>query len=337
MSRPLPFENMNETDVREVIIAPLIEKLGYQTGGENSVLREQSLRYPRQFLGRKNQRKDPELRGKADYILTAQDRITWVIEAKAPEVQISIDDIEQAWTYANHPEVRAVYFVVCNGRMLSVYQTNSGANAPPTLSLRYEDFDDKFHVIENLLGPVALIREYPEMRPDLGKPIAEGLRSIASIPSGVIQYNSNNLNIRTLSELRIAVTDGAIERDEGSSGLIIYLKTSVPFRSLQDLNERLGMSEFEMQSTDSVLSTNPDQPTVFTYNKSIILPAGEKLLDITTWNEVTLPLNIICHVKVSANGYYSNGLLSGEFENVMQYSHAPISIKTVGSFQFRIS
>ena len=79
------------------------------------VIREQSLRYPRKFLGRKDLSKDPELRGKADYILEAKRKVRWVLEAKAPDGQITQDDIEQAWSYANHPEVRAVYFVLCNG------------------------------------------------------------------------------------------------------------------------------------------------------------------------------------------------------------------------------
>ena len=61
-------------------------------------------------------KKDPLLRGKADYILEASGKVRWVIEAKAPDVQIDIDAIEQAWSYASHAEIRAVYFVLSNGK-----------------------------------------------------------------------------------------------------------------------------------------------------------------------------------------------------------------------------
>ena len=114
MFDPLDFTNLNETDVREEILAPLIRSLGYRSGTENDVIREQSLRYPRAFLGRKKPGQDPVLRGKADYILDARNAVRWVIEAKAPDVELDLDAVEQAYTYASHPEVRAVYFVLSN-------------------------------------------------------------------------------------------------------------------------------------------------------------------------------------------------------------------------------
>ena len=103
----LDFDQFNEADVREEVIAPLLRELGYRSGTEHDVIREQLLRYPRQVLGRKDRSKDPELRGKADYILEANHRIRWVIEAKAPGTSLTDDHIEQAWTYANHAEVQA--------------------------------------------------------------------------------------------------------------------------------------------------------------------------------------------------------------------------------------
>ena len=71
----LPFDRMGEADVREEVLAPLVRELGYRTGTEFDIIREQSLRYPKIFLGRKNPKKDAELRGKADYILEVRDQI----------------------------------------------------------------------------------------------------------------------------------------------------------------------------------------------------------------------------------------------------------------------
>lgn len=171
MTIPLPFENLNESDIREEILAPLIRQLGYRSGTSNNVIREQSLRYPMQFLGRKDPQKDPALRGKADYILEVQQRVRWVIEAKAPEVPVGLDEIEQAWTYASHPEVRAVFFLLCNGRVLLVYRTVHGPEAPPVLSLTYEQLEQDFQVLWNLLSPEALLRDFPDVQIDVGVPI----------------------------------------------------------------------------------------------------------------------------------------------------------------------
>ena len=56
----LSFDNMNESDVREEFLSPLLDILGYRVGAEGNVLREHtlSLRYPRLYLGRKNRKTD---------------------------------------------------------------------------------------------------------------------------------------------------------------------------------------------------------------------------------------------------------------------------------------
>jgi len=74
------FQQMNEADVREEVIAPLLRHLGYRSGTNHNVIREQPLSYPKAFLGRK-QRNDPILRGKADYICEAYSQVRWVILA----------------------------------------------------------------------------------------------------------------------------------------------------------------------------------------------------------------------------------------------------------------
>ena len=48
-------------DVREEILAPLLSYLGYKTGTPSNIIREQSLRYPRAFIGKKNTRKEKRI------------------------------------------------------------------------------------------------------------------------------------------------------------------------------------------------------------------------------------------------------------------------------------
>jgi hypothetical protein len=335
MLEPLSFEGLNEADIREEVIAPLLRRLGYRSGSRNDVIREQSLRYPRLSLGRKDRQRDPELRGKADYILEVEKRLRWVIEAKPPKVGIGGDDIEQAWTYANHPEVRAIYFAICNGRTLVVYRTVEGPEVPPVLSLKYENFERNFQRLENLLGPEALSRDFPHETLDVGIPLARGLRSMARITNGMVRFEKNNLGLRLLSELQMSVREGAVERDE-ENRMIAFLSTVGPSRSLQELNERLGLSKFEMISTDSQLSVNKERPTVFVYENRVILPAGERLLDLQSWKEIELPMNLTCDISASASGVFDDAVFSGIFTTSMKYLGG-LAIDMSGSFEMYLA
>ncbi|MHB1183956.1 MAG: type I restriction enzyme HsdR N-terminal domain-containing protein [Desulfobulbia bacterium] len=332
MFESLNFNTLNETDVREEVLAPLIRCLGYRSGTENNVIREQSLRYPRAFLGRKQPSKDPILRGKADYILEVKNKIRWVIEAKAPEVEIDIDTIEQAYTYANHPEVRAVYFVLSNGINLKVFQTNRGPNQEPIFQTEYNQLNNVLSQLVNLLGPEAIVRDHPEVTLDTGPPLALGLRSVVRIANGLITYNYNSLNNRALNEMQTSIAEGAVERDENGK-MIAYLKTLGPSRSLQDLNERLGLASFEMVSDDEQLSTDKNMPTIFKYDQTILLPAGETLIDLNTWSEHQLPFNLSCHVLAKAEGVFNAGRFYGQFTTSMNYIEACMVVEMQGGFE----
>ncbi len=336
MFEQLKFDDLNETDVREEIVAPLVRSLGYRSGTKNNVIREQSLRYPRAFLGHKNPGKDPILRGKADYILEADGKVRWVIEAKAPDVSIGSDEIEQAWSYASHPEIRAVYFVLCNGRTLKVFQTNQGPATGPLLEISYDDFQKMYPQIENVLGPTAVLRDHPPQKIDTGIPLGAGLRSVVRITNGLIQYKQNSLGLVPLNELQITIADGAVERDE-DGGLIAYVKTISPSKTLQELNERLGLTAFEMSSQDNTLSTDINKPTVLVYQKTITLPAGEQILDLQTWKTVTLPMNIRCNVNARATGVLENRRFHGTFTTDMNYLEAGLKVDMAGAFEVHLA
>jgi hypothetical protein len=316
---------LNETDVREEVIAPLLRGLGYRSGTPNDIVRELTLRYPKLSLGRKNTKKDPLLRGKADYILVAQERVRWTLEAKAPSVELGIDEIEQAWTYAVHPEIRAVYYALCNGRDLRVYRTSDGPNSAALLSLKNSEFETKRHLISNVLSPDAIIAQFPSVEIDDGVPLAPGLRSFARITSGSITYSANSLGIGALNELQNTIRDGGVERDE-SGKMIAFISAIAPTQSMQKLNEKLGFSTFEMTSHASELSTDPTVPTIFRFSNSITLPKGERLLNILTWEHVTLPMPIVCSIDTEASGFCQDRIFSGRFKTLLNFSGQPIRL-----------
>jgi len=337
MFEPMNFEDLNETDVREEILAPLLRELGYRSGTIHNVIRDQSLCYPRALPGEKDAKKDPLLRGKTDYILVAGGKVRWVIEAKSPQGELGRDEIEQAWTYASHPEVRAVYFALCDGRRIDVFQTNMGPTASPILHLDYEALGnpDVYQRIKNLLSPAAILRDHPEHGVDIGPPLGPGLRSVARITSGLMRYESNSLNHPALNEVQMGIADGALERDERGR-LVAYLRTTVPTKSLQELNERLGFSAFEMTSEDSTLSTDPAHPSVFVYDHAVILPAGEEILDLSTWRRFRLPINIRTHVLQRASGVLKDRRFGGKFDTELDFEQQ-MKVRLAGSFAVHLA
>lgn len=85
----LRLGTMNEADVRETIVRPLISALGYSNGADAYVRTERTLRYDRAFLGRQNQRKDPPLVGRADYECGVTSYGRWIVEVKAPDQELA--------------------------------------------------------------------------------------------------------------------------------------------------------------------------------------------------------------------------------------------------------
>ena len=81
---------MNETDVRETIVRPLLHALGYEYGTAAHIRTEVPLRYSKVFLGRKNPKKDPDLTGRADYVCEVVSYAKWVVEVKSPAADLTL-------------------------------------------------------------------------------------------------------------------------------------------------------------------------------------------------------------------------------------------------------
>jgi hypothetical protein len=171
---------------------------------------------------------------------------------------------------------------------------------------------------------------------DMGKPLGSGLRSVVRITSGHIHYTQNSWNLAPLNELTLTIIDGAIERN-ADDHMVALLRSRVPFASLQRLNEKIGMEQFEVVSHDSVASTVPSRPTVFSSGRRIILPAGERVLDFMSWTEVVLPTNIVCDTETVAEGFLEGNKFSGSFRLGIRYSALPRPIEMRGTFEIHLA
>lgn len=155
--------NFKEDSVREVIIAPLLSRLGYHPIGEQVVVRSKTLEQPFIYVGT---RRHP-VTIIPDYTLYFQGRPILVLDAKSPSESVtSPANVQQAYSYAIHPEVRVHHFALCNGKRLGFYSVEK---AEPLFNIPYEEFETRWNEIERHLAPKYLLK--PELRnfkPDFG-------------------------------------------------------------------------------------------------------------------------------------------------------------------------
>ncbi|NCU32912.1 MAG: DNA methylase, partial [Candidatus Moranbacteria bacterium] len=150
---PLDFKTIatdpdfKEDSVREVIILPIIKKLGYT---QENIVRSKTLQHPFLKIGSKKR----PINLVPDYALKVENNFAWVLDAKAPNQKIINDDnVEQVYSYATHPEIRSNYFSLCNGIEFSVFRTAD--TDKPVLLFEVENIENHWHELEMLLSPTS--------------------------------------------------------------------------------------------------------------------------------------------------------------------------------------
>ena len=136
--------------------------------------------------------------------------------------------------------------------------------------------------------------------------------------------------------LTVTIEEGAVERDD-QGRLIAFLRTRSPFQALQTLNERLGLSDFEAISGDEVVSVDSSKPTVFSATKEIIFPQGEKVLNIQTWREIVLPINMTIFAQSTASGVLSGNKFRGAFTVVFIVKEVSSRVEMVGDYEVNVA
>lgn len=173
-----------------------------------------------------------------------------------------------------------------------------------------------------------------------GPSLGPGLRSKALITNGVIRYDESSIPVRPLFELQHTISAGSLARDI-NGGLVATLQTTVPSRSLQALNERLGLNAFEMVCGDRELSIDPGRPSLFVLSEMTMrLEAGDSILNIATWEEVVLPVPVHATTTAEAVGHYDyrTGRFVGRFGVHITYRGVVTQeVRMAGTFEILLS
>lgn len=110
------FDDLNSPDfkedsVRELLILPILNELGYGKSKDAKIHRSKSVTHS--FVQTGSGRHP--LRSVPDYLLEVEGKYAWVLDAKGPNEEIkSGDNRQQAFFYAIHPEINVPYYAPCN-------------------------------------------------------------------------------------------------------------------------------------------------------------------------------------------------------------------------------
>jgi len=324
---PEATRKMNETDVREEVAMPLLQALGYAAGTANDIIREKTLQYPHDFLGRKK-KTDPPLRGRADYILTVLGAGSWTLEIKAEEVEIDRDAIEQSISYARHPQVSGSYAAILNGRRFVAFHNTQRSDEVPLIDLPVESITQLSSALESTFSPNSIRQDCSPPQVDLEMPLANGLRSTARISKASIVYERFNWRANTsipkegivaldetcrrMSGFRVSASGGTIRRDK-QSRIIVKLDWIFPHDDLKKFAEQ-KFPDMEYVCLASTLSEDPINPTIFHVIGSFDVQQGDSLFDVATWKTNVAGIDASLTYGGQATGFLKSGIFRSVVE-----------------------
>jgi hypothetical protein len=138
--------DFQEDSVREALIVPLLAALGFSEAPPYRIIRSKRLEHPFVYSGtaKKNVTIIP------DYLLTKDGEFAWILDAKAPSEDInSGKNVEQAYSYAIHRDIRVPLYGLCNGRKLVVFHISEG---PPLIDVPLQDIHEIWPMVLGILG-----------------------------------------------------------------------------------------------------------------------------------------------------------------------------------------
>ncbi|WP_181901726.1 type I restriction enzyme HsdR N-terminal domain-containing protein [Thalassotalea euphylliae] len=168
MFKEFDFSILNDLEykedaVREDIVKPILTKLGYTPSGNNKMIRSRSLEHPFVYIGSQKRK----INIIPDYVLEVSNSPKLILDAKGPNEDIlKGKNVEQAFSYAIHPDIRVRYYALCNGRQLSIFDVTKRNHIA---IIDVNELDENWDTVHRLLSPIALTKpELLNFKPDYG-------------------------------------------------------------------------------------------------------------------------------------------------------------------------
>ncbi|MBC7614480.1 MAG: type I restriction enzyme HsdR N-terminal domain-containing protein [Pedobacter sp.] len=158
--------DFKEDSVREVIILPILKQLGYL---QQNIVRSKTLIHP--FIKTGSTKRAIKLI--PDYSLKVENNFAWVLDAKAPnEKVVNSDNVEQVYSYSEHPEIRSTYFALCNGLEFALYRKETNI---PILYFEMNEVEQSWDKLKSFLSPTSF---------QVGKNISYDTTAATAKPTG---------------------------------------------------------------------------------------------------------------------------------------------------------
>lgn len=142
-----------EDSVREEIINPLLKELGYSSSKPHQIIRSRNLVHPFVSIGSQKR----QINIIPDYLFEVDEKPMWILDAKSPPEEIlKSKNVEQAYSYAIHSEVRVRFFALCNGKEFVLYNISE---IKPILHFEIQALPLYLESLRNILSPKNVIRE----------------------------------------------------------------------------------------------------------------------------------------------------------------------------------
>jgi DNA modification methylase len=148
--------DFKEDSVREEIVKPILDALGYAASGKYKIQRSKKLRHPfvKTASGKRKITIFP------DYLFSVDNKYAWVLDAKAPEEEITTgENREQVYFYAIHPDVRVRLYALCNGKEFALFAVDE---SDPILYFQVSEIAKYRQSLGSLLSPRAFSRRPPK-------------------------------------------------------------------------------------------------------------------------------------------------------------------------------
>ncbi|MDW9526588.1 type I restriction endonuclease subunit R [Sinorhizobium meliloti] len=342
---PHNVEAMNEDDVAGELVRPLCRALGYSQGNPEANLRSQvALQYDKAFLGHKNPGKDPVLRGRPDFVCEVVSYTRWVVEAKSPSIELSVDDSYQAHTYSTHPEIAAELYMLTNGREFRLYRVAEPEKVILTWSS--DQTDEMLPVLRNILGPEAMKRR-ANVRIDLGKPLADGIGSAVEIVAGHVVYEKTTATIplqKSIDGLTNSIHGKSVKRlEDGRISAQVNVRSA--FAELEEIHDAIGFSSLTFNTSEEFLSIDRENPTLLQNIVSATVPAGTEFPTtlLSPGGKLAIGFKADCYTE--ALGFIEGNIFKGTFVIDYDYELIPspyfrppirnFEMRTEGRFEIR--
>lgn len=199
------------------------------------------------------------------------------------------------------------------------------------LDLNYCDLTNWTSGLRNLL--TALGVKSPVLKTDLN--YVGAIADYLEFDSGCIKYRQIESAHPFFQNVEHRIVSGWWQ--SGGSGSALYVETCAPLKPIQDFNLAINYTSFHAFSKDKRLSSDHTLPSVFEFERELIIPEGLPVPNFFSGENHFAPEALRLKTSFEARGFLRKNIFAGEFVgNLSVISNPEISQVSKGDFEIKV-